>query len=167
MKKYVVIAAAIAGVLLSAPFAVMKSGVINVSADAQPPAWEASLMPMALRASVKRHAPVQANPVAPTDANLAFGAEIYNQMCASCHGRTNGKPGTVGASLYPPAPQLPGRSTTYSEAELFWIVKHGIRNTGMPGWGRQLSDEDLWHLTALLKRFDQFPAEAKGESDLR
>jgi mono/diheme cytochrome c family protein len=167
MKKYVVSAVVIIVVLLSAPFAVMKTGVINVSADAPPPAWEASLMPMALRASVKRHAPVQANPVTPTDANLAGGAEIYNQMCASCHGRTNGKPGILGASLYPPAPQLSGHPTAYSEAELFWIVKHGIRNTGMPGWGRQLSDDDLWHLAALLKRFDQFPAAAKGEPALR
>src|SRR5689334_12318013 len=146
MKKYVIIAFAVIAVFLLAPFTVMKSGVIDVSADVKPPAWEAHLMPLALRASIRHHAPAQLNPVPPTKEGLAAGAEIYNQMCASCHGRTDGRPGILGASLYPPAPQLPGHPTAYSEAELFWIIKHGIRNTGMPGWSRQLSDDDLWHL---------------------
>lgn len=161
MKKYVIIAAAIA-VFLIAPYTVLKSGVIDVSADATPPAWERHLMPLALRASVKHHAPVQPNPISPTVENLAAGMGIYKQMCASCHGRMDGRPSARGASFYPPAPPLPGHSSEFSESELFWIIKHGIRNTGMPAWNRQLSDEDAWHLAALVKRFDALPSSITG-----
>lgn len=46
----------------------------------------------------------------------------------------------------------------YTDAELFWIIKHGIRNTGMPAWGRMLSDEDIWQIVAVLKGLDNPPA---------
>jgi mono/diheme cytochrome c family protein len=80
------------------------------------------------------------------------GAEIYKGMCAECHGQLKGKPSLLGASFYPPAPQLPGHSTVYSDREVFWIVKHGIRNTAMPAWGRLLSDEKIRKVAAFVKQ---------------
>ena len=84
-------------------------------------------------------------------------------MCARCHGRTAAGPTTLGASLYPPAPPLRGRRTGYTEAEVFWIVKRGIRNTGMPAFGRLLSDGDIAQLAALIERFDALPAGVEAE----
>jgi len=64
---------------------------------------------------------------------------------------------TGGSSFYPPAPQLPGHGSEWSERELFWIIKHGIRNTAMPAWGSLLSGGDIRQVAALVKRFDTVP----------
>ena len=42
----------------------------------------------------------------------------------------------------------------WSERELFWIIKHGIRNTAMPAWAALLADDDIRQVAALVKRFD-------------
>jgi len=141
---------------------VMKLGLLAINADQSPPAWEVRLLGMAVHASVARHAQQQSNPVSATDENLIAAAEIYSQMCAQCHGQPHAGPSIFGASFYPPVPQLPGRPTQYTEAELFWIVKHGIRNTSMPAWGSLLSDQDIWEVVALVKRFDALPPAVKA-----
>jgi hypothetical protein len=45
--------------------------------------------------------------------------------------------------LYPPSPDLAKAAALYSPAELFWIIKHGIKMTGMPAWNDH-SDDELW-----------------------
>ena len=73
--------------------------------------------------------------MASTDENLIAGGEVYTELCARCHGipgRGSGRgPSVLGASFYPPAPQFTVQPSDYSEGQLFWIVKHGIRNTGL------------------------------------
>jgi mono/diheme cytochrome c family protein len=64
----------------------------------------------------------------------------------------------LGASFYPPAPQLPGHGTSYTDAEVIWIVKHGIRNTSMPAWRNLLSDENIRQVAAFVKRMDSMAA---------
>jgi mono/diheme cytochrome c family protein len=46
---------------------------------------------------------------------------------------------------------------------MFWIVKHGIRNTAMPAWGNLLSDEDIWQVVTLVKNFDSLPDSVSAE----
>jgi mono/diheme cytochrome c family protein len=133
---------------------VTKLGAVPVNADRQPPALETRLLGLALHASVARHAENRPNPLPTTEENLVAGTEIYTQLCAKCHGQLNAGPSIYGASFYPPAPQLATHPPQYTEAELFWIVKHGVRNTAMPVWGRQLSDENIWQVVAFLKRLD-------------
>jgi mono/diheme cytochrome c family protein len=131
---------------------VARFGLVPVQADAAPSALEKRFFSMAVRASVARHTDgeFQAEPL--TDEEMQSGAEIYKGMCAECHGQLNGKPSALGASFYPPAPQLPGHSTLYSDSEVFWIVKHGIRNTAMPAWRRLLSDDEIRKVAAFVKR---------------
>ena len=142
---------------------VMKLGLIAVNADQPPPAWESRLLGAAVHASVARHAPAQVNPIPPTEENLIAGAEIYTQMCARCHGQANSGRSVYGSSFYPPAPSLPGHATRYTEAELFWIVKHGVRNTAMPAWSDLLSDQDIWPVVTFLKRLDALPPAVEAE----
>jgi hypothetical protein len=47
-----------------------------------------------------------------------------------------------------PAPQLLGGMSNYTDSQLFWTIKHGIRNTGMPAWGSMLSDDEIWQLVS-------------------
>jgi mono/diheme cytochrome c family protein len=141
----------------------MKLGPVPVNADQQPPALEARLLGLAVHASVVRHTEERPNPAPPTEENLIAGMEIYTQMCAKCHGQPNAGSSIYGESFYPPAPQLAGHPPEYTEAEIFWIVKHGIRNTAMPAWGRQLSDENIWQMVSFLKRLDALPPAVAAE----
>src|SRR5689334_1156842 len=133
MKKVVLVAAAaifLIGSVISV--GVMKYGIVPVNADVPPSALEMRIFPAALRASVARRAGEQPSSAPSSDESLTAGAEIYREMCAQCHGLPGKGPSVLGSSFYPPAPQLALHPTEYTEAEIFWIVKHGIRNTGMP-----------------------------------
>ena len=133
-------------------FGVAQFGLAPIQADAAPSALEKKFFSMAVRASVARHTAIEVQAEPLTDEDMQTGAEIYKAMCAECHGQLNGKPSVLGGSFYPPAPQLPGHSTAYSDREVFWIVKHGIRNTAMPAWSRLLSDEEIRKVSAFVKR---------------
>ena len=133
-----------------------RLGLAETSSDANPPAWETFVMRSAVRASVRRSARgIQAPPPGNLDDAMVEGGRLYLNGCAGCHG-TPGKPGQDFSS-YPRVPQLPQVGTQYSEAELYWIVKHGIRNTAMSAYGPFYSDKELWALTSFLRRIDHLP----------
>lgn len=136
---------------------VARSGLVPVRADAAPSALERRFFAMAVKASVHRRAAAEWAAAAFDDEDIQSGEAIYKAMCAQCHGQLNGKPSALGASFYPPAPPLPGHSTNYDEADVFWIVKHGIRNTGMPAWARLLSDQDVRNVAAFVKQLGREP----------
>src|SRR5262245_50417761 len=78
-------------------------------------------------------------------------------------GRTLGRAFTAHLSI----PRLATHPPQYTEAELFWIIKHGVRNTAMPAWGRQLSDENIWQVVAFLKRLDSLQPAVTAEREKR
>jgi mono/diheme cytochrome c family protein len=133
----------------------LRLGFAEVRADIPPSRWEKALMFSAVHASVRRRAPELPNPVAPTDDNLIAGGKIYLHECSGCHG-TPGKPGDPD-ELNPPIPQLPVDGTTYTESQIFWISKHGIRLSGMFVNGKWDSDEKLWTVAAYIKRIKSLP----------
>ncbi len=155
-----VLAGVVATLLLQASLALLIIGFggAPVNADRRPSALETRLLGTAVRTSVARRAAAESEPPPPSADDLATGAEIYDEMCARCHGDAAGGGKALGAAFYPPAPPLAGHANPYSERELVWIVKHGIRNTAMPAWASLLSDEDIRQVAAVVKRFDVVPA---------
>jgi mono/diheme cytochrome c family protein len=151
--------ALVAAVLVSA----VGLGILPVQADVAPSRLEAAVLGTALHAVVAHRAPAGVNPVVPSEENLIQGARLYTQMCARCHGLSKESDNTLGQSFYPPAPHLPLRRTTYSQAEVFWLVKHGIRNTAMPAWGNLLVDEDIWRVAMLVGNFGSLPDSVTAE----
>jgi mono/diheme cytochrome c family protein len=86
------------------------------------------------------------------DSSVSIGQMIYGGECASCHGTDGRMPTGVGRWMYPRAVDLGSREVQqWSDAELFWIIKHGIRLSGMPGFGRTRSDEQIWHLVHYVR----------------
>src|ERR1051326_200664 len=135
---------------------VMGLGLLPVSADGNHFSLEARIMPAVLRASVARRAATETNPIAIGEDNLKAGMLTFKTTCATCHGTEKEGVGEYGQSFYPPAPPLSSGITQYTDAQLFWIIKHGIRNTGMPAWGRILSDEEIWQVVMALRINPQF-----------
>jgi len=139
-------------------FGYLRLGLAEVRADLPPSRWESSLMYTAVHASVRRRAPELTNPVEPTEQNLIAGGKLYLDACSGCHG-TPGKPfAGRGPVLYPAIPELPVVGTKYSEAQIFWIAKHGLRRSGMFANGVWTSDEKLWTVAAYVKRMSSLPA---------
>jgi mono/diheme cytochrome c family protein len=54
--------------------------------------------------------------------------------------------------MYPRAADLGSADVqAYSDAELFWIVKNGIRLSGMPAFGNVESEENIWDLVHFVR----------------
>jgi len=149
-------------VLAIGGFSYLRLGFAEVRGDLPPSSWERTLMFSAAHASVRRRAPEVPNPVPATDENLIAGGKLYLNECAGCHG-TPGKPDTSSDALYPPIPQLPTAGTQYSEAQIFWIAKHGIRLSGMFANGKWDSDEKLWTIAGYVNRIKSLPPRVQEE----
>lgn len=148
----------LAGMALLAGGAILylRLGFAEVRGDLGPSAFETRLMSAAVRASVRREAPEIPSPIAPSEENLIAGGKLYANNCAGCHGSIASSENT-GDSLFPPIPQLHKTGTQYTEAQIFWIAKHGIRRTGMFANGKWSSDKDLWTMAAYIKRIRELP----------
>jgi mono/diheme cytochrome c family protein len=131
--------------------AYLRMGFAEARADLAPAAWEMRLMRAAVHASVRRRAPEMSNPVRPTEENLIAGGKLFINGCSGCHGRA-GSAEDISGSLFPPIPQFHKEGTSYTEAQIFWIAKHGIRRTGMFANGKWNSDQELWTMAAYIKR---------------
>ncbi len=93
-----------------------------------------------------------------TAARLTEGDKLYGTECAMCHGMDGRRPSETGRWMYPRAADLtsPG-AQGYSDRELFWIVKNGIRFSGMPAFGKVESDEHIWSLVLYVRSLNPTP----------
>lgn len=162
MKDFIVGVLFTLVVLVAGALLYLQLGFAEVRADIPASRFESALMHSAVHASVRRRAPEMPNPVPATDENLIAGGKFYLEGCAGCHG-TPGKPDESSDSLYPRIPQLPTEGTEYSEAQIFWIVKHGIRYSGMFANGKFNSDEKMWTMAAYIKRIKELPPHVREE----
>lgn len=135
----------------------LGAGLMDVAAEGRPPGWETGLMTSAVHASVERRAGTAPNPLPASDATLIAGGKLYLGECAGCHGAPWKAPSDYGATFYPPAPQFPRDGSTYTEAQLFWVAKHGLRFTGMSPEGSYYKDSSLWSIAAFIARIRNLP----------
>jgi len=138
--------------LILAVLAFLKMGLAPIRADAPPSPWTSHFLYSAVHGAVRHRAPAQQNPLPADDNLLIAGGKLYLNDCVGCHGEPGQPSSEFGATFYPPAPQLPRTAPQYTEAEIFWIAKHGIRRTGMYAQGRSYSDQDLWRLAAFIRQ---------------
>jgi mono/diheme cytochrome c family protein len=82
---------------------------------------------------------------------ILAGVTHFAEHCVVCHGAPGVERGDIGEGLSPHPPNLADAAGLYTPGELFWIVKHGIRMTGMPAWGDH-SDDELWATVALIEK---------------
>jgi len=96
------------------------------------------------------------------DRLLAGGAD-YNDMCTGCHLKPGKQESDFTLGLYPSPPNLTrvedehaeehgGDTDDESIRRQFWIIKHGIKASGMPAWGTTHDDERIWNMVAFLQR---------------
>ena len=149
------------------PGVVIYTGGYDVSATRQDPALLRWVLVSVRESSVERRARDVQVPVLQGEDRLEHGFRSYREMCVVCHGRPGGERSPLAKGLNPQAPDLSRPDHDMSAGELFWVMKNGIRMTGMPAWGRTHSDAELWDLVAFVKALPSMSAAQYGALDRR
>lgn len=98
------------------------------------------------------------------------GAGNYEAMCAQCHLAPGVAHTEMSKGLYPAPPNLSQQK--FAPAQAFWVIKHGVKASGMPAWGKSMSDDDIWDIAAFLQElpkmdkasYQDMVANSKGHS---
>ncbi len=127
------------------------SGAFNIAADE--PHWPltAWLMETARDRSIAARASDVIVPALEDESQIRAGAGNYDAMCAGCHLQPGVERSEASAGLYPAPPNLTRRRID-DAARAFWVVKHGIKMSGMPAWGRSMEDEPIWGMVAFMQQ---------------
>jgi len=164
MKRFLMggLATLVIGVALVG--AAVYSGMFDVAADRPHSRFVYHIIETARERSIDRHARDLAVPgnLADTE-RVRRGAGNYAAMCAECHlapGKTDSE---IRMGLYPQPPDLTRHeeeAAAQMAARHFWIIKHGIKASGMPAWSMGgIEDGAIWDLVAFIQRMPMLSAE--------
>ena len=141
-----------AGVALVAVVATatLSLGVYNVAADDPHSRPVYALLETARERSIEvRAAKLQLPTNLDDPERIRQGAGNYNAMCVTCHLSPDAAATEMSKGLYPAPPNLSKQPV--APAEAFWVIKHGIKASGMPAWGGSMDDEFIWNMSAFLQ----------------
>ena len=152
-------------IALAAGVVIMYSGIINVAAtDPHNPVTE-FVLSTTMDNSVRFHAKGIVPPALDSDQMVREGFRHYREMCVSCHLAPGIDSTEIHKGLMPEPPRLQEAAAEWQPAELFWVVKNGVKMTAMPAWGPTHSDRELWAIVAFLKELPHMSADQYQEMD--
>lgn len=142
---------------------VIYSGMVDVSADTPHSALVYRLIETVRENAIAKAVGNTISPANLSDADrVRRGAGNYAAMCVECHlapGRVNSE---IRKGLYPEPPDLSqsNNAKVDAAARQFWIIKHGIKASGMPAWSKGgIEDEAIWDMVAFLQKMPALSAE--------
>jgi mono/diheme cytochrome c family protein len=125
-------------------------GLYDVSSDRPDNAAIAWLIQQVRERSIDVRSETVRIPALDNPDMIADGASDYDEMCTSCHLAPGMKENEMRPGLNPRPPVL-ALAPQDGASKAFWIIKHGIRMTGMPAWGVTHSDAEIWNIVAFLQ----------------
>jgi cytochrome c553 len=144
--------AALAVLLATGVLAVSASGIMSIKASAGHWAITEWFLQFSKTRSIATHALGIDAPPLDNPLLVLRGAGYYDLGCRPCHGGAGGNVPRVGEYMLPPPPDLTVRVQTRRDAELFYVVRHGIKLTGMPAWPTVNREDEVWAMVAFLRR---------------
>ena len=146
---------ALVGIAIAAT--VVWSGAYNVGAD--DPHWSATYR--VLEVARQRSISVRAADIEVPDLSdaelIRNGAGNYSAMCVTCHLSPDAEETELSVGLYPRPPRWDALGQA-DPREAFWVLKHGIKASGMPAWGKSMDDRYLWGMVAFMQQFPSMTA---------
>lgn len=152
---------AVAGVL----GAVIFVKATGLSARATPGAVETAVARRLRALAVPSDYSRLTNPVLVNEESIADGMAHFADHCAQCHAN-DGSGAEMGKGMFPPTPDLKASATqSLGDGELFYVIEHGVRFTGMPafGTGTLEAEESSWHLVNFIRHLPKLTAEQLEE----
>jgi mono/diheme cytochrome c family protein/ketosteroid isomerase-like protein len=137
---------------------VVGSGALSVAADEPHSSLVFGILDTARERSIEARAADIQVPTLDDAAMVRRAAGNYDAMCAKCHLAPGMDPTELSAGLAPTPPNL-AKHAQEDAAEAFWVIKHGIKATGMPAWGKHMRDPYIWDLVAFLRKLPSLSAE--------
>ena len=150
LKTVAATAAGLAALGALGAYVVIESGWYNVAANHQHLQPVHSMLERAMHASVRRHASEISAPPLDEPALIRRGAALYRSHCVVCHGGPGVAQEKFGQSMQPVPGPLVDAARRWQPAEMYWIVRHGIKMSGMPAWEYHMPEDDLWATVAFL-----------------
>lgn len=146
---------------------VVTSGIYNVAANEQhlrPTFW---LIQFALRRAVEhRAAGIEVPPLA-DERVVQRGLAHFRVHCVACHGAPGVAPQSFAFGMTPAPANLVDAAREWKPAELYWVIREGIKMTGMPAWQFHLADDDIWAVVAFMQRLPALsPAQYRSLPDV-
>jgi mono/diheme cytochrome c family protein len=92
-------------------------------------------------------------------ARISVGAGLYANMCSGCHLGPGVEPSEMSQGLYPQAPEL-AKTNDLSPQQQFWIIKHGVKLSAMPAWGKTHPDPLIWDMVAFIRKLPTLSPDA-------
>jgi mono/diheme cytochrome c family protein len=138
-------------VALAGAGAFVYSGVYDISAIDQhtkPVYW---LIEFTMRRSVAVRAKDIVKPDLTKIDTIERGFGLYHAHCAQCHGAPGLSPQRAVLGMMPVPSYLVPTGREWSAAEIQWVVKNGIKMTGMPAWKHRMTDDEIWQVVAFVK----------------
>src|SRR5688572_17415740 len=160
MMHYAVTVAVLLTVLGIGGFLVAASGIIPIKASSGHWAITRWFFQFAKQRSVVTHTLTLKAPPLEEPWLVLKGAGHYEFGCRPCHGSPDLRHPRIAQRLLPVPPYLPQTIHRWDREELFYLVKHGIKFTGMPAWPSQQRDDEVWAMVAFLRAFPELDAEA-------
>lgn len=145
-------------VIAAVALALVYSGAFNVAADEADSAPMHWLMETVRERSIESRSGDITVPPLDDPALLAAGAEHYDAMCVVCHLAPGMADTELRVGLNPEPPEL-AEHGAHDSAETFWVIKNGIKMTGMPAWGVTHDDRSIWGLVAFVNELPEMSAE--------
>lgn len=134
----------------------------GLSARAEPTRLEEVMARGVRRLATPSAVRAQSNPVPKTREVLDEAMGHFADHCATCHANDGSGDTSIGRSFYPKTPDMRGSATqSLSDGELFSIIEHGIRLTGMPAWGDGTPEGERgsWGLVHFIRKLPTLTAE--------
>lgn len=139
-------------------FLVAASGLYNVAASKPHFAVTYWLLDFAKRRSIDTQSAFISSPPLDDPELTQLGASYYYSGCAPCHGAPGAPPSPIVTRMLPSPADLVKEAPGWSDRHLFWIAKHGLKFTGMPGWTAAKRDDEIWAIVAFLRKLPELDA---------
>jgi len=134
------------------------SGIYDIGADSIHSRPVYSMLQTLRERSITAHAGKLQPPANLNDmALIRQGAGNYDAMCTGCHLGPGIEPTELSRGLYPAPPNL-SKAGEFVPSHHFWVIKHGIKASGMPAWGKSMGDEYIWGIVAFLQQLPKLDA---------
>jgi mono/diheme cytochrome c family protein len=129
-------------------------GFFNVAASEDDPDIVNWALEHVRAASIARHATDKPTASLDDPALVQAGAKSFSERgCVHCHGGPGVEWSKFSEGLNPGPPDLKDVVDDLLPQELFWVIKNGIKMTGMPSFGKiEVSDQEIWTMVAFLKK---------------
>ena len=154
VKSFIQTTLILTGVGIGAAATVIYFGLVHPGANEPHSAVVYSLIETVRDRAIAVRAAGVIVPALGDPAQVSSGAGNYAAMCTSCHLAPGMAPTELSQGLYPAAPTLATVGAP-DPARAFWVIKHGIKASGMPAWGKSMDDAYLWGLVAFLQKLPE------------